>query len=108
MKLGLELYLEGLEMLYIIVGLVFVALWGLIVIRRNAIIVFMSLEILLLALNLLFVYAVVLLDDSLGLMYMLLVLTIAAAESAIGLAILVVYYRLRGVIELESISYLKG
>jgi NADH-quinone oxidoreductase subunit K len=48
------------------------------------------------------------LDDAMGFSYALLILTVAAAESAIGLAILVVYYRLRGIIELESISILKG
>jgi NADH-quinone oxidoreductase subunit K len=89
-------------------GLFFVSFWGLIVVRRNAIIIFMAIELLLLAVNFSFVLISASHNDAIGLMYTLIVLTVAAAESAIGLAILVVYYRLRGYIELENISLLKG
>jgi NADH-quinone oxidoreductase subunit K len=68
----------------------------------------MAIELLLLAVNYWFVMVAAAYDDSLGLVYTLIVLTVAAAESAIGLAILVVYYRLRGYIDLEYISLLKG
>ena len=68
----------------------------------------MSIEIMLLAVNLNFIFFSVYLDDIIGQMFALYVLTVAAAESAIGLAILVVYYRLRGVIAIDNISSLKG
>ena len=58
--------------------------------------------------NLNFIFFSVYLDDIIGQMFALYVLTVAAAESAIGLAILVVYYRLRGVIAIDNISSLKG
>jgi NADH-quinone oxidoreductase subunit K len=68
----------------------------------------MSIEIMLLAVNLNFIFFSVYLDDIIGQMFALYVLTVAAAESAIGLAILVVYYRIRGVIAIDNISALKG
>jgi len=68
----------------------------------------MSIEIMLLAVNLNFIFFSVYLDDLIGQMFALYILTVAAAESAIGLAILVVYYRLRGIIAIDNISTLKG
>lgn len=65
-------------------------------------------ELMLLSVNLSFILFSVYLDDILGQLFFLLVLTIAASESAIGLAILVVYYRLRGGIFIDLISQLKG
>jgi len=76
--------------------------------RKNFLIILMSIEIMLLAVNLNFIFFSVYLDDIIGQMFALYVLTVAAAESAIGLAILVVYYRLRGVIAIDNISSLKG
>ncbi len=85
-----------------------ISLWGIFVVRRNIILVLISLELMLLSLNLLLVSGSVLYDDIVGQITALLILTVAAAESAIGLAILVVYYRLRGVIAIDYISSLKG
>ncbi len=68
----------------------------------------MSIEIMLLAINLNFIFFSIYLDDIIGQIFSLYILTVAAAESAIGLAILVVYYRLRGVISIDNISLLKG
>jgi NADH-quinone oxidoreductase subunit K len=68
----------------------------------------MSIELMLLAVNLNFVIFSVYLDDIMGQLFALLVLTVAAAESAIGLAILVVYYRVRGTISVENIHLLRG
>ena len=68
----------------------------------------MSIEIMLLAINLNFIFFSIYLDDIMGQIFSLYILTVAAAESAIGLAILVVYYRLRGVISIDNISLLKG
>jgi NADH-quinone oxidoreductase subunit K len=76
--------------------------------RNNIIVVLMGIELMLLAVNLLLVSFSMLLDDLQGQLFALFILTVAAAESAIGLAILVVYYRLRGIIAIDYISSLKG
>jgi NADH-quinone oxidoreductase subunit K len=68
----------------------------------------MSIELMLLSINFNFIIFSVFLDDILGQLFALLVLTVAAAESAIGLAILVIYYRVRGTIAIEFIDLMKG
>ena len=68
----------------------------------------MSLELMLLAINLNFVIFSNSIDDIIGQLFALLVLTVAAAESAIGLAILVIYYRLRGNIFIEQSHLMRG
>ena len=76
--------------------------------RKNLIIMLMSVELMLLAVNLILLVFSVYLDDIVGQIFALLVLTVAAAESAIGLALLVVYYRVRGTISVEMINLIKG
>lgn len=88
--------------------LFFLGSTGLFLFRHNVIVVLMGLELMLFAANLLLIFSSVQLDDLIGQLFGLLVLAVAAAESAIGLAILVVYYRLRGSISLDYISALKG
>ncbi len=68
----------------------------------------MSIELMLLAVNLNFIIFSVFLDDIVGQIFALFVLTVAAAESSIGLAILVVYYRIRGTVSIEYINLLKN
>lgn len=68
----------------------------------------MSIELMLLAVNFNFIVFSVFLDDVVGQIFALFVLTVAAAESAIGLAILVVYYRIRGTVSIEYINLLKN
>ena len=68
----------------------------------------MSIELMLLAVNLNFLVFSIYLDDLVGQLFALLILTVAAAESAIGLALLVVYYRVRGTISVEFINLMKG
>lgn len=85
-----------------------IGFFGLFLVRKNLIIILMSIEIMLLSINLNFLIFSFLLDDLIGESFALLILTVAAAEAAIGLAILIVYYRLRGVISLDYISSLKG
>ena len=68
----------------------------------------MCIELMLLAVNLNFLIFSAYLDDLIGQLFSLLVLTVAAAESAIGLAILVIYYRVRGTIAIEFIDLMKG
>jgi len=81
---------------------------GIIYNRRSIIIVLMCIEIILLAVNLNFLIISAYLDDITGQIFSLIILTVAAAESAIGLAILILYYRSRGNIILNEISALKG
>jgi NADH-quinone oxidoreductase subunit K len=76
--------------------------------RKNIITILMSIELMLLAVNINFVAFSVKLGDLGGQVFTIFVLTVAAAEAAIGLAILVVYYRNRGTIDVEDISSLKG
>jgi len=76
--------------------------------RKNIIILLMSIELMLLSINFNFIIFSVFLDDILGQLFALLVLTVAAAESAIGLAILVIYYRVRGTIAIEFIDLMKN
>lgn len=83
-------------------------IWGIFLNRKNIIIMLMSIELMLLAVNMNFLIFSVYLDDMLGQLFSLLILTVAAAESAIGLALLVIYYRIRGTIAVEFISLLKG
>ena len=81
---------------------------GIILYRKNIIIMLMSVELMLLSINLNFIIYSAYLDDVMGQVFALLILTVAAAESAIGLAILVVYYRVRGSISVENIHLLRG
>jgi NADH-quinone oxidoreductase subunit K len=85
-----------------------IGLSGIIINRRNIIIVLMSVELMLLAVNLNFIIYSVFLDDLVGQVFALFVLTVAAAESSIGLAILVVYYRIRSTIAIDSINLMHG
>ena len=85
-----------------------VGMWGIFLNRKNIIIILMSIELLLLAVNFNFIIFSVYLDDIVGQVFALFVLTVAAAESAIGLAILVIYYRIKGTIAIEFVNLLKG
>ncbi|MBX9804733.1 MAG: NADH-quinone oxidoreductase subunit NuoK [Alphaproteobacteria bacterium] len=76
--------------------------------RRNIIIVLMSIELILLAVNINFVAFSWFLKDLVGQVFSLFILTVAAAESAIGLAILVVYFRNRSTIKIDDMSMMKG
>ena len=76
--------------------------------RKNIITILMSIELMLLSVNINFVAFSVHLGDLVGQVFALFVLTVAAAEAAIGLAILVIYFRNRGTIDVDDISALKG
>ena len=82
----------------------FIGLIGIILNRKNILIIIMSIELLLLAVNLNFAALSIYLDDITGQIFILFILTIAATESAIGLAILTVFYRLKNSIQLEPIK----
>ena len=76
--------------------------------RKNVIVILMSIELILLAVNINLVSFSVFLNDLTGQIFTLFILTVAAAEAAIGLAIIVVYYRNSGTIRVEEIDKLKG
>ena len=82
--------------------------FGIFLNRKNIIIILMSVELILLAVNLNLVAFSAQLGDLAGQVFALLILTVAAAEAAIGLAILVIFYRVRGSIAVEDVSSMKG
>jgi NADH:ubiquinone oxidoreductase subunit 11 or 4L (chain K) len=81
---------------------------GIFINRKNVIVILMSIELILLAVNLNLVAFSVYLGDLAGQVFAMFVLTVAAAEAAVGLAILVIYFRNRGTIAVEDIDLLKG
>lgn len=90
--------------LKVTVLLFFIGVLGLVLNRRNILIALVSLELLLLSVNLNFIIFSIYLDDTMGQVFVLFVLTIAAAESGLGLAILVAFYKLRNSIEFKLIK----
>ena len=102
MTIGLEHYLTVAAILFTL------GVFGIFLNRKNVIIILMSVELILLAVNINLVAFSAHLNDLVGQIFTLLILTVAAAEAAIGLAIIVVYYRNRGSIEVEDISLMKG
>lgn len=93
----------------IVAALLFsIGLVGIFLNRRNIIIILMAIELMLLSVNINLVAFSVVLQDLTGQVFTLFILTVAAAEAAIGLAILVVFYRMRSNIEVDAASQLKG
>ncbi len=88
--------------------LMLLGVFGIFMNRKNVIVIMMSIELILLAANLNLVAFSAALGDLVGQVFAMLVLTVAAAEAAIGLAIVVVYFRNRGTIEVEAISAMRG
>ena len=85
-----------------------IGLYGMLFSKNHIIIVLMSLELLLLSSMVNFIGFSVFLDLFIGQLYTLLILSIGASESSLGLSILIVYYRLKGGLSLDSINLLKG
>ena len=100
--IGLGHYLAVAAILFTI------GVFGIFLNRKNIIIILMSVELILLAVNINFVAFSAELGDLAGQVFALLILTVAAAEAAIGLAILVIFYRNRGTIAVEDVNSLKG
>lgn len=95
---------------YLTVGAILFTLgvFGIFLNRKNVITILMSIELILLSINVNFVAFSASLNDLIGQIFTLLILCVAAAEAAIGLAIIVVYYRNKGSIEVEDINMMKG
>jgi NADH-quinone oxidoreductase subunit K len=88
--------------------LLVLGIFGIFMNRKNVIVILMSVELILLSVNLNLVAFSAQLGDLTGQVFVMFILTVAAAEAAIGLAIVVIYFRNRGTIEVEDISTLKG
>ena len=84
------------------------ALIGVFLNKRNVILILMAVELMLLSINFSFLITSTYLDDRLGQIIAIFILTVAAAESSIGLAILVIYFRAKGTINIEFVNLLKG
>ncbi len=102
MDIGLHHYLTVAAVLFTL------GVFGIFLNRKNVIIILMSVELILLAVNINLVAFSTHLGDIVGQVFALLVLTVAAAEASIGLAILVVYFRNRGSIAVEDINMMRG
>jgi NADH-quinone oxidoreductase subunit K len=95
---------------YLAVGAILFVLgvFGIFLNRKNIIVILMAIELILLAVNINLVAFSVFLGDMVGQVFAMFVLTVAAAEAAIGLAILVIYFRNRGTIAVDDINQMKG
>jgi NADH-quinone oxidoreductase subunit K len=102
MQIGLAHYLWVATIIFAI------GIFGIFLNRKNVIIILMSIELMLLAVNINFVAFSMQLNNLVGQVFAMFVLTVAAAEAAIGLAILVAYFRNRGSIAVEDVSLMKG
>ena len=92
-----------LGVIIFIIGIV-----GIFLNRKNVVVILMSIELILLAVNINLVSFSIYLQDLVGQVFTMFILTVAAAEAAIGLAIIVVYYRNTGSIQVEDINSMKG
>lgn len=102
MEIGIEHYLTVAAMLFTL------GVFGIFLNRKNVIIILLSVELILLAVNINLVAFSSYMGDLVGQVFTMLILTVAAAEASIGLAILVVYFRNRGSIAVEDINLMKG
>lgn len=102
MVVGIEHYLTVSAILFTL------GVFGVFLNRKNVIVILMSVELILLSVNLNFIAFSSTLGDLVGQVFALFVLTVAAAEAAIGLAILVVFFRNRGSIAVEDVNVMKG
>jgi NADH-quinone oxidoreductase subunit K len=100
--IGLNHYLTVAAILFVI------GVLGIFINRKNVIVILMSVELILLAVNINLVAFSSFLNDMVGQVFTMFVLTVAAGEAAIGLAILVVYFRNRGTIAVDDINRMKG
>ena len=100
--IGVEHYVVVSSMLFVL------GVLGIFLNRKNVIVILMAIELILLAVNLNFVAFSAFLGDLVGQVFAMFVLTVAAAEAAIGLAILVIYFRGRGTIAVDSVNRMRG
>lgn len=102
MEIGIEHYLTLAALLFTI------GVFGMFLNRKNVIVILMSVELMLLAVNINFVAFSAYMGDLVGQVFTMFILTVAAAEAAIGLAILVVFFRNKGSIAVDDIASMRG
>ena len=102
MTIGIEHYLVVGAILFVL------GVLGIFLNRKNVIVILMAVELILLAVNINLVAFSAFMNDLVGQIFAMMVLTVAAAEAAIGLAILVIYYRGRGTIAVDDVNRMKG
>ena len=102
LAIGLGHYLTVSALLFVL------GVFGIFLNRKNIIVILMSIELLLLAVNINFVAFSYVLQDISGQVFVMFILTVAAAEAAIGLAILTIFFRNKGSIAVEDVSQMKG
>ena len=100
--IGIEHYITVSAILFVL------GVMGIFINRKNVIVILMSVELILLAVNINLVAFSAFMNDLVGQVFAMLVLTVAAAEAAIGLAILVIYFRNRGTIAVDDANQMKG
>ena len=97
-----------LRQLTINIFLYIIGMFGIVFNRRSILIILMCIELMLLSLNLNFIVFSIYFDDLFGQLFSLFILTVAASESAVGLAIIIIYYRVRGNISIDQNYLLRG
>ena len=102
MTIGIEHYLVAGAILFVL------GVLGIFLNRKNVIVILMAVELILLSVNINLVAFSAFMGDLVGQVFAMMVLTVAAAEAAIGLAILVIYYRGRGTIAVDDVNRMKG
>ena len=102
MTIGIEHYLTVGAILFVL------GVLGIFLNRKNVIVILMAVELILLSVNINLVAFSAFMQDLVGQVFAMMVLTVAAAEAAIGLAILVIYYRSRGTIAVDDVNRMKG
>ncbi|MGB4191658.1 MAG: NADH-quinone oxidoreductase subunit NuoK [Rickettsiales bacterium] len=104
-----DFFVIGISHYLILSSIIFViGICGIFLNRKNIIIILMSIELMLLAVNINMVSFSVFLQDLMGQVFTIFILTVAAAEAAIGLAIIVIFYRNKNTIEVDDVSELQG
>lgn len=107
--MNFEIFHVGLNHYLMLGACIFtISICGMILNRKNLISILMSIELMLIAININFIIFSVVLNDILGQIFAIFIMTIAAAEAAIGLAIVVTYYRNTGHIDVENIKEMRG
>jgi NADH:ubiquinone oxidoreductase subunit K len=105
---NIDMAISTFSLIQFALSLLLITLWGIGVVRKNILLVLIILELFILSINLLFIFTSVIHDDILGQVIALLVLSVAGAEAAIGLAILIAYFRIKSEISLDTLNALKG
>jgi NADH-quinone oxidoreductase subunit K len=97
-----------INLLFLSITLFFISILGIFITRKNLIIILICIELMLLSINFNFIIFSIYLNDIYGQIFTLFILTLAGAEASIGLAILIIFYRVRGIISMNFLNVLKG